>query len=267
MKKRTAATAAILACTMMFSGCSDSILTSGTDSGTTSVENIWTAKDDDIVAWATSDSLSDEEKEYYQVKFKDFYPEYSFTIANYGLDETNSAYASYAQAYRKNIIDMLTNEKLILRKAKELGLDQLTEEEMAEVEKAYTKNLSDWYASFEKKAQTALGISADDTSGTDDSANDEKILEKEKELFNEYIAGFGLTEDTFLMWQTNTAIQKKVNDYLLKDITVSDSEVDDYITKLTAEAKQAYEKSASSYAADSEYKKVWIPKDLSLIHI
>ncbi len=36
-----------------------------------------------------------------------------------------------------------------------------------------------------------------------------KILEKEKELFNEYIAGFGLTEDTFLMWQTNTAIQKK----------------------------------------------------------
>lgn len=165
---------------MMFSGCSDSILTSGTDSGTTSVENIWTAKDDDIVAWATSDSLSDEEKEYYQVKFKDFYSEYSFTIANYGLDETNSAYASYAQSYRKNIIDMLTNEKLILRKAKELGLDQLSEEEMAEVEKTYTKNLSDWYASFEKKAKTALGISTDDTSGTEDSANDEKILEKEK---------------------------------------------------------------------------------------
>ena len=62
MKKRPAAPAAILACTMMSSGCSDSILTSGTDSGTTSVENIWTAKDDDIVAWATSDSLSDEEK-------------------------------------------------------------------------------------------------------------------------------------------------------------------------------------------------------------
>ena len=99
----------------------------------------------------------------------------------------------------------------------------------------------------------------------ENTVDDEKILEKEKELFNEYIAGFGLTEDTFLMWQTNTAIQKKVNDYLLKDITVSDSEVDDYITKLTAEAKQAYEKSASSYAADSEYKKVWIPKDARYI--
>ena len=49
------------------------------------------------------------------------------------------------------------------------------------------------------------------------------------------------------------------------NITVSDSEVDDYITKLKAEAKQAYEKSASSYATDSEYKKVWIPEDARYI--
>lgn len=265
MKKRTAAIAAILACTMMFSGCSDSILSSsGTDS-TTSVENIWTAKDDDIVAWATSDSLSDEDKEYYQIKFKDFYSEYSFTIQNYGIDETNSAYASYAQAYRKNIIDMLSNEKLILKKAQELGLDQLTDEEMAEIEKTYSKNLGDWYASFETKAKEALGLSTDNTSGTEDSANDEKILEKEKELFNEYISGFGLSEETFLKWQTNTAIQKKVNDYLIKDITVSDDEVDEYVTKLTAEAKETYEKSASSYASDSEYKKVWMPDDARYI--
>lgn len=217
MKKRTAAVAAILACAMMFTGCSDSILTSSGDT-TTSTEKIWTANDDDVVAWSTVDSLSAEDKEYYQVKFKDFYSEYAFTIANYGLDETNSAYASYAQAYRKNIIDMLINEKLILKKAAELGLDQLSEEEMKTVEETYQKNLDDWYASYETKAKEALGISTDTTSGTDDSANDEKILEKEKELFTEYISSFGLSEETFLKWQTNTAIQKKVNDYLIKDI-------------------------------------------------
>lgn len=261
MKKRTAAVAAILACTMMFSGCSDSILSSsGTDS-TTSTENIWTASDDDVVAWTTVDSLSDEEKDYYKIKFKDFYSEYAFTIANYGLDETNSAYASYAQYYRKNIIDMLTNEKLILKKAEELGLDTLSEDEIKEVETTYQKNLNDWYASFETKAKDALGISTSDTSETQDDATEEKILEKEKELFNEYISGFGLSEETFLKWQTNTAIQKKVNDYLIKDITVADSEVDDYITKLIAEAKSAYEKSVSDYANDSEYQKVWVPDD------
>lgn len=260
MKKRTAAVAAILACAMMFTGCSDSILTSSGDT-TTSTEKIWTANDDDVVAWSTVDSLSAEDKEYYQVKFKDFYSEYAFTIANYGLDETNSAYASYAQAYRKNIIDMLINEKLILKKAAELGLDQLSEEEMKTVEETYQKNLDDWYASYETKAKEALGISTDTTSGTDDSANDEKILEKEKELFTEYISSFGLSEETFLKWQTNTAIQKKVNDYLIKDISVADSEVDDYVTKLIAEAKSTYEKSVSQYASDSEYQKVWIPED------
>ncbi len=263
MKKRTAAIAAILACAMMFSGCSDSILTSsgtGTES-TTSTENIWTANDDDVVAWTTVDSLSDEDKEYYKINFKDFYSEYSFTIKNYGLDETNSAYDAYVQYYRKNIIDMLTNEKLILKKAAELGLDQLSEDEMKNVETAYLKNLSDWYASFETKAKEALGISTSDTSSAEDSADEEKILEKEKELFNEYISGFGLTEETFLKWQTNTAVQKKVNDYLIKDITVEDSEVDDYITKLIAEAKSAYDKSASDYASDSEYQKVWAPDD------
>ncbi len=260
MKKRTAAVAAILACAMIFTGCSDSILTSSGSDNTTSTENIWTASDDDIVAWTTVDSLSDEDKEYYQIKFKDFYSEYSFTITNYGLDETNSAYASYVQYYRQNIIDMLTNEKLIMKKASELGLDQLSEEEMKTVEETYLKNLEDWYASFETKAKEALGISTDETS-TVDSANDEKILEKEKELFNEYISGFGLTEEIFLKWQTNTAIQKKVNDYLVKDITVTDAEVEDYITKLTKEAKETYEKSASDYANDSEYQKVWIPDD------
>lgn len=260
MKKITAAVAAILACAMMFTGCSDSILTSSGSEDTTSTENIWTASDDDLVAWTTVDSLSAEDKEYYQVKFKDFYSEYSFTITNYGLDETNSAYTAYAQYYRQNIIDMLTNEKLIMKKASELGLDQLSEDEMKTVEETYLKNLEDWYASFETKAKEALGISTDETS-TVDSSNDEKILEKEKELFNEYISGFGLSEETFLKWQTNTAIQKKVNDYLVKDITVTDAEVEDYITKLTKEAKDTYEKSVSQYASDSEYQKVWIPDD------
>ena len=53
---------------------------------------------------------------------------------------------------------------------------------------------------------------------------------------------------------------EKVNDYLLKDITVSDSEVDDYITKLTAEAKQAYEKSAQAMPPTPSTKRYGYPK-------
>ncbi len=256
MIKKTAAAAAALACALALTGCSESILSSKTE---TSAENIWTAKDDDIVAWATSESLSAEDKEFYNITFKEFYSEYAFTIANYGIDETNSEYASYAEYYRKNIIDMLSNEKIILKKAEEMGLDDLTAEEMDEIDKAYTENLSTWYSYYETQAKEELGLTDDETSGTDDSANDERILEKAKELFNEYLANYGLTEETFLKWQTNTFIQKKVLEELYKQVEVTDAEVDEYIAKLTDEAKKAYEESITDYEKDSEYRKVWIP--------
>ena len=175
MKKTTASIAAVLACAMMFTGCSDSLFDSSSeDSTTTSVQDIWTAKDEDIVAWATSDSLSAEEKEYYNITFKDFYSEYAFTIANYGIDETSSDYEQYAKHYRQNIIDMLSNEKIILKKAEELGLDKLTEDEMKEIDKAYQENLDGWYENFEKQAKEALGMTEDTTSSETEISDDDK---------------------------------------------------------------------------------------------
>ena len=263
MKKKAALVAAVLASAMMFTGCSASILTSSSaDETTTSVENIWTAKDEDIVAWSTSESLSAEDKEYYNVTFKDFYSEYAFTIANYGIDETSSDYAAYAQNYRKNIIDMLTNEKIILKKAEELGLDKLTEDEMKEIDKAYQENLDGWYATFETQAKEALGMTDDTTSSETELSDDDKakLLEKEKELFRNYAAEYGLTEEVFLKWQTNTFIQTKVLDYIYKDIKITDEQVNEYVTKLTDEAKKTYKESVSDYEYDSEYQKVWIPE-------
>lgn len=259
MKKFTAMASAALAITMAFTGCSESILTSS--AGNTEAANIWTAKDDDIVAWATGENLSEEDKEYYNIKFKDFYSEYAFTISNYGLDETNSNYESYAKYYRKNVIDMLSNERIILRKAKEFGLDTLSEEEMNEIDKVYRETLEKWYENFKSDAEKALGITQnDDTSEAADSANDEKIREKEKELFNEYIGKFGLSEETLLSWQTNTFIEKKVLEYVYKDITVTDQEIDEYINKLISEAKSAYESNVSSYETNSSYQSVWLPE-------
>ena len=263
MKKTTASIAAVLACAMMFTGCSDSLFDSSSeDSTTTSVQDIWTAKDEDIVAWATSDSLSAEEKEYYNITFKDFYSEYAFTISNYGLDETSSDYEQYAKHYRQNIIDMLSNEKIILKKAEELGLDKLTEDEMKEIDKAYQENLDGWYETFETQAKEALGMTEDTTSSETEISDDDKakLLEKEKELFRDYVSGFGLTEEVFLKWQTNTFIQKKVLEYVYKDIVITDEQVDEYVTKLIDEAKKAYKENVSSYERDSEYQKVWLPE-------
>ena len=105
-------------------------------------------------------------------------------------------------------------------------------------------------------------MTEDTTSSETEISDDDKakLLEKEKELFRDYVSGFGLTEEVFLKWQTNTFIQKKVLEYVYKDIVITDEQVDEYVTKLIDEAKKAYKENVSSYERDSEYQKVWLPE-------
>lgn len=261
--KKIKSAALILTAVLALTGCSESILTSsGTDtennsSDTSSSDSIWKASDEDIVAWATGEGITGEEKDYYNITFKEFYSEYAFTIANYGLDETNDAYKSYANYYRQSIISMLSNEKIILKKAEEMGLDKLSEEDMAEIEKNYNANLEGWYRNFEAKAAEELKI--EDTSNADEDTKN-KLHEKAIELFREYIDGFGLDEEIFLKWQTNTYIENKVLESLYKDINVTDEEINTYIEKTIEEAKKAYEQDVSKYEGNSEYTEVWVPE-------
>lgn len=262
MKKRFSVAALLLAVTMAMTGCSESILSSKSESDTESTVNIWTAADEDIVAYPTADGLTDEQKKYYNITFEEFYKEYSFICANVGLTDTEDD--ASAQLYRQSIIEMLANEKIILKKAEELGLTELTDDEMKEIEEEYQTNLDGWYSSFSAQAQNELGIKGDstssDTSGSLSDDDKAKINEKAKELFNDYIKNFGLTEDTFLMWARNSFIEEKTMKYSYKDVKVSDDEVDKYINDLIEEAKKTYNEDVSKYEKNSQYGTVWLPE-------
>lgn len=262
MKKKFSVAAVLLAVTMALSGCSDSILESKGESGTESRENIWTAADEDIVAFPTADGLTEEQKKLYNITFAEFYKEYSFICANAGLNDTKDD--ASAQLYRQSVIDMLANEKIILRKAEELGLADLTADEMKEVEKEYQKNLDGWYNTFSAQAQNELGINGSsttsDSSGSLSDDDKAKIKEKAKELFNNYIKNFGLTEEIFLVWAKNTFLEKKVMEYTYKDVKVTDAEVDKYINDLIAEAEKTYNEDVSKYEKATQYGTVWLPE-------
>lgn len=262
MKKKIAVIVAILAVCMSFCGCSESILnSSGSNdtSGTTS--EIWTAKDDDIIAWAEGENLSEEDKEYYNVTFKEFFGEYSFTLSNYGFDETNPVFEPYCEQIRQTVIDMLTNERIILKKAKEMGLDTLTEDEMKEVEKAYLENVEGWCESFEDQAKEELGIESSDTvSETLDTATEQQVKDKAKEIFRDYMEGFGLSEETFLKWQTTTFIERKVLNEINKDIKVEREDAKKVIESTIEEAKKAYDTNVSQYEQNAQYQTVWVPE-------
>ncbi len=263
MKKKFSVAALLLAGVMMVTGCSESILSSGTSdtsSNTESKEDIWTAADDDLVAYPTAEGLTDEQKKYFGVTFKDFYTEYGFISNNLGLTDTKDD--ANAQLYRQSIIEMLVHERVILKKAEEMGLADLTKEEMDTIDKNYQENMKNWHSSFTAQAASELGITVNssDTSGGFSAEDQEKIDAKAKELFNEYIKSFDMTEETFLKWETNSFIEKKVLEHLYKDIKVADDEVDKYINDLIAEAKKTYDEDVSKYEQNTQYGSVWIPE-------
>ncbi len=262
MKKRFSVAAVLLAVTMAMTGCSESILESKNESGAESKVNIWTAADTDIVAFPTADGLTEEQKKYYNITFEEFYKEYSFICANVGLNDTKDD--ASAKLYRQNIIEMIASEKIILKKAEELGLADLTADEIKKVEEEYQKNLDGWYNSFSAQAQNELGIKGNsttsDTSGSLTDDDKAKIKDKAKELFNNYIKNFGLTEDTFLIWARNSFIVEKTMEYTYKDVKVTDDEVDKYINDLIAEAEKTYKEDVSKYEKNTQYGTVWLPE-------
>ncbi|MCH5324362.1 MAG: peptidylprolyl isomerase [Eubacterium sp.] len=249
MKKITTAAALLLVCAMGITGCSDSILTSSDTSGESKPAEIWTANDDDIVAWSGSETLSDEEKEFYNIAFKEFYSEYAFFIDMNQIDEYEEDYQTDLQLYRQQMIEMLAEERVVLKKAQEAGLDVLTAEEAEEVSEYYENNMQAYYTAFAAEAKEALGSDADK----------DALLAKERELFLDYIVKFGLSEEIFLKWQTNTYIYSKMMDKITEDVTVSKEAIDTYIDTTQKEAEAMYNESVATYEAATDYQAVWIP--------
>lgn len=243
MKKKLAALLAGIIAITGLTGCNDANNSSNADNTTS---QIWNVASDAIVAKMTSE-VSD--KSFFDITFDDFYNEYKFTIENKGLDESDTASATYVNYYRNNIISMLTNERIILWIAKEEGLDKLTDAEQKEIDDALTTVYENWYSSFETEAKAA-----------DSTLTGDALTAKEKELFEAYLAGFNLSTDNFVTWQTNSFIENKVLDKYSEGIEVSDKEAEDYFTKQVAAAKAAYEKKDGSYESDTTNQTFYIPE-------
>ena len=250
MKKSAAAL--LLATTLTLTGCSESILTSKTAGDDTTASTVWDTDDNKVIAWVVDDSMSDEDKKGYDITFGDFYSEYTFTLASNGIDENSSEYADMAKNYRSQLLDLLTREHIVLKKAADAGLDVLTDEETAEINKSYEDNLLAWYNSYESQAKEELGDTSD--------IADDVLQNKERELFNEYLASFGLSEETFLKWQTNNFIYNKMMQEVSKDITVTDEEAQEQLDTTLADAKRVYDEERSRYENAPDYLEVWLPE-------
>ena len=160
------------------------------------------------------------------------------------LDQTAALYSTYyGQAYdvddpdniahaQEEVIDSLKEDMALTAKAKELGLDQLTDEEL----EAVKAEAQEHYDSLLESAKSYV-------EGADEM--DEKAL---AEAAEKMATEAGYTLDSYIESETKTKIEEKLREYAVKDVAVTDEEIQaDYDSKVESD-KNKYAENAGSWA-------------------
>lgn len=256
--------AAVLAITLIFtSACNKSDTSSSTNSSISGTGDI---KSDEVIVTVSAEGR---DLSKYNIVYDEYLRQFKNFLYYYGIEnDTDEGLKAYAIAsggtgtdeeianmrtmmvgVKEQILDYLTRERLYLINADDAGLGTLSEEKQAEI----TANLDEYFQSihdnFLTEAQSEL---------PDASVEEQEKLAAEKA--DEYIEKSGIDRDTLQKWNERAVIADNLTEQLLKDITVTDSEKEEYITEQTAAAKAAYESDVYSYEQSEIYSKYYVPE-------
>lgn len=156
----------------------------------------------------------------------------SFVYQMYGMsfDPTDSAAIADAQ---EQTISALIEDAVKNIKVKELGLDQLTDEEQTELDQKIEEA---WQSNLDSVKSTYFA----DTELTGEEL-DAAIAAKCEEI--------GLEKENVVEGQTITFNQNKLREYIIKDVTVSDEELQAAFDERVESAKTSYASNLSSYGS------------------
>ena len=151
------------------------------------------------------------------------------TLLNNGYSLKDVDPSLYAQA-EEHVVERMKQDLTLTAKAKELGLDQLTDEEKETVANN-AKETYDIWANYVKPS---------DTEGMDEEAIAKACEDNLKEL--------GITMDSITESETKTVLESKLKEYAIKDVTVTEEEIKDSYDTLVERDKGTYEGKAGSWA-------------------
>ena len=221
-----------------------------------------------VVAHATGG----EDIEDMKITYEEFRREYAYVLVNneiYSDTNLDTYLDAQVTAQRSKAINYLINEQIVVRKAKEYGVYELTAEEQAEVDEEYDGMVAEQIKRFGDAAAAELaasGTSDGETSeGETESVPELSDEEKEKlgrEKLDKMLSDCGMTYENLKWWAQSSRIADKLYDEVVKDI--SDAEVNDGLKELIEESKEMYEKDMSVYF-QMGYSEVWLPEDTRLV--
>ena len=161
-----------------------------------------------------------------QVKDELDYMSYYYGLYGYSYDVTDEHNIADAQEY---VVNALKQDMVVRARMKELGLDQLTDEQKAEAAETAQKN-------YDSALETAKSAFADLEGEELEKAAADRMAEN------------GNTLDKYVEAAEDSIRDNNVRDYIIKDVAVSDEEVtEDYNSKVEAD-KESYAENAGSWA-------------------
>lgn len=201
-----------------------------------------------------------------------FRKEYAFFLVNKDItNDTDEAAAASCKQQRSAIINYLINEQIIIGKAKELGVYELTEEEQAEVEKDYEEKVAQYVKAFGDRAEQELisknngGTMQDGAEGSETSEllmTDEEKEEIGNKKLDEMLDKCGMTRDDLHLWSQSSKITEKLQNKLGEAVTTEDAE--EAFKGVQEEAQRLYKEDMSAYTSGS-YDQIWLPDGSRLI--
>ena len=215
---------------------------------------------DTVVAHPTNDERLEE----MNITYEMFRKEYKYFLVNLGIeDDTDETIASYCTTQRESIIAYLINEQIILRKAREMGLYDLTEEEQREVDEDFNQKIAEQIKYYGDQAEFAADESGDDTGKSEGPVmTDEEKEALGSQKLDEMLEKCGMTRDDLHWWAQSSKITEKLQNAL--GDTVPYSKAEEEFKNVQEHAKELYNTDKVSYSMGG-YDQIWLPEGSRLI--
>lgn len=217
--------------------------------------------DSNIIAKPTANYSSDLE-----ISMDEFEQQYKYFLVQYGIeDDTSFEYADICREQRQTIIESLILNKIYLKKAAELNIPGLTDEERAAVKEDLDLQFEEQAKYFGQKAYDEAH--ADDTSDPDTSQTasptDEEIMKLGYEELDKMLAECNITREDLQRWSEEYITITKVMDEIVKDITMEDAKKD--LEESLPNIQHLYESENRYYYYQAGYDKLWVPEGARMI--
>ena len=177
-----------------------------------------------------------------------FDEEFNAFLSMYGYTQDSEEIADQLAELKESFIDQMVEDLVVDQKVRELGFDQITDEEKAEAE----KGVDDWYQS---QIEALVAEYEKDESVADPE-------EQAKQDVEEYLSYYGTSIEDMKAQEVEAIPSNKLYEYVTKDVVVTEEEAKLTYAENVASDKESYDGDLAAFvnAFDNGHVIYYVPE-------